>query len=57
MKKSTNVLEKIGEISHNCPPTIILINKNQREVPLLHAVNDKNKNMKLYPIHKPTGGM
>ena len=57
MKKSTNVSQKIGEISHNYPHTIILVNKNQRGVPLPHAVNNINKNMKLYPIHKPIGGM
>ena len=40
------------EISENYPPTIILANKKQRKVPVLHAVNDKNKKIKLYPIHK-----
>ena len=40
------------EISENYPPMIILANKKQRKVPVLQAVNDKNKKIKLYPIHK-----
>ena len=35
------------EISENYPPTIILANKKQRKVPVLHAVSDKNKKNKI----------
>ena len=43
------------EISENYPPMIILANKKQRKVPVLQAVNDKNK--KIIQYTKPIGGV
>ena len=40
------------EISDSPTPTIILAIMKPSKAPVLHAVTDKNKKRKLYPIHE-----
>ena len=38
------------EISENCPPTGYLSTKKPGKIPVLHAVNDKYKNMNIHSL-------